>query len=67
MNGIRITTIVTIIAIALGLTAGGCETGASRGKLAKLKKDYPICAVPLTDVKVDGNGSGNRGLRQTAR
>jgi len=52
MNGIRIATIVTIFAIALGLTAGGCETGTSRGKLVKLKKDYPIEAVPLTDVSL---------------
>ena len=50
MNGIRITSIVTILAIALGLTAGGCQTGASHGKLVKLKKDYPIETVPLTDV-----------------
>jgi hypothetical protein len=49
MNGIRITAISTILAIALGLTAGGCETGTSRGKLVKLKKDYPIETVPLTD------------------
>ena len=52
MNGIRITAILTILAIALGLTAGGCETGASRGKLVKLKKDYPIEAVPMTDVSL---------------
>ncbi|MGA2677827.1 MAG: beta-L-arabinofuranosidase domain-containing protein [Sedimentisphaerales bacterium] len=52
MNGIRITTIVAILAIAFGLTAGGCQTGASRGKLVKLKKDYPICMVPMTDVSL---------------
>jgi hypothetical protein len=52
MNGIRITAALTILAIALGLTAGGCETGTSRGKLVKLKKDYPICTVPLTDVSL---------------
>ncbi|MGA2070462.1 MAG: beta-L-arabinofuranosidase domain-containing protein [Sedimentisphaerales bacterium] len=52
MNGIRITAILAIITIALGLTAGGCETGTSRGKLVKLKKDYPIEAVPLTNVSL---------------
>jgi uncharacterized protein len=52
MNGIRITAILTILAIAIGLAAGGCETGASHGKLVKLKKDYPIEAVPLTDVSL---------------
>ncbi len=52
MNGIRITAILAILAIALGLTAGGCQTGASRGKLVKLKKDYPIEAVPMTDVSL---------------
>jgi len=52
MNGKHITTILTILAIAIGLTAGGCETGASRGKLVKLKKDYPIETVPLTDVSL---------------
>ena len=54
MNGIRITTIVTIFAIALGLTAGGCETGASRGKLAKLKKDYPIECGADDGCQLDG-------------
>jgi uncharacterized protein len=52
MNGIRITAIFTILAIAIGLTAGGCQTGASHGKLVKLGKDYPIEAVPLTDVSL---------------
>jgi len=52
MSSIRITIISTIIAITLGLTAGGCETGTSRGKLVKLKKDYPIETVSLTDVKL---------------
>ena len=52
MNGIRITAIFTILAISLGLTAGGCQTGTSRGKLVKPKKDYPIEAVPLTDVSL---------------
>lgn len=55
MNSIRITAILTILAIALGFTAGGCETGAPHGKLVKLKKDYPIETVPLTDVTLTDN------------
>jgi uncharacterized protein len=55
MSSIRITIISTILAIALGLTAGGCEMGTSRGKLVKLQKDYPIETVSLTDVTLTDN------------
>jgi uncharacterized protein len=55
MNRLSITATLTILGIVLGLTAGGCETGTSRGKLVKLKKDYPIEAVPLTDVSLTDN------------
>jgi DUF1680 family protein len=55
MNRLSITATLTILGIVLGLTAGGCETGTSRGKLVKLKKDYPIEAVPLTDVSLADN------------
>jgi uncharacterized protein len=43
--------IVISIIIGVGIVVGGCSEGTRGGKLIKLKKDYPIESVLLTEVK----------------
>lgn len=52
MGKARVIMMWAILGIFTVVIFAGCETGTSRGKLVKLKKDYPIEAVPMTQVKV---------------
>jgi len=45
---------------AVTILSGGCEGGANSGKVAKLKKDYPIDSVPLTAVNITDGFWGPR-------
>jgi DUF1680 family protein/alpha-L-arabinofuranosidase len=52
--------ITGLIILGTGILAGGCRGEATGGEAIKLKKDYPIEAVGLREVKLTGGFWGKR-------